>query len=166
MHGVSAQFEAPWSGSGQLDTHYRSMLNMPDSALNGNMAELLADASCRMLSGSGQQLNSPAAQEDLPPLDFADFPTSQPADQPYSGIFPTPDHHLSPQTQTSLPLFPPKSTQRSPAAGDFSLPAERSLHTIIRVPKCQSSQSLYPRQSSSLTNTMVGTVTSVYKTIS
>lgn len=128
MNGVSAQFEASWSGFGQLDTHYRSMLNLPDSALNENLGELLADASCRMVSTSpvfSQQLNSSAAQEDLPPIDFADFPTSQPVEQPYPGIFPAVDDQLLSQTQIGLPEFPPKSLQLSqphsvPGAGKSS----------------------------------------------
>ena len=112
MNGVSPQFEASWSVFGQLDTHYRSILNLPDSALNESIGELLADASCPMISSSpvlSQQLNSSAAQEDLPPIDFADFPTSQPVEQPYPGIFPAVDDQLLSQTQTSLPEFPPKS---------------------------------------------------------
>lgn len=114
MNNVSAQFQAPWNGFGQLDPHHRSMLNLPDSALHGNMADLLAEASYRMSAVSpsmGQQLNSTAAQEDLPPLDFADFPISQPAEQHYTGIFPIMDGQLLPQPQTSLPEFPPKNSQ-------------------------------------------------------
>lgn len=128
MNGVPAQFEASWSGFGQLDSHYRSMLSPSDSTLNENIAELLADASCRMVSGSPifiQQLNSSPAQEDLPPIDFADFPTSQPAEQPYPGIFPAVDDPLLSQTQIGLPEFLPKSPQPSqphsvPQAGGFS----------------------------------------------
>ena len=128
MNDVSAQFEASWSGFGQLDAHYRSLLNTPDSALNQNIGELLADASCRMVSSSpilSQQLNSSTAQEDLPPIDFADFPTSQPIEQSYPGIFPAVDDQLLSQTQISLPDFPTKSPQLSqphsvPGAGESS----------------------------------------------
>lgn len=130
MNGVSAQFEPSWSGFGQLDSHYRSILNLPDSALNENIADLLADASCRMVCSSpilSQQLSSSAAQEDLPPIDFADFPTSQPAEHSYPGIFPAVDDQLLSPTQTGLPQFPPKSPHLSqphsmPPAGEFSLP--------------------------------------------
>lgn len=140
MNNVSAQFQAPWNGFGQLDPHHRSMLNLPDSALHGNMADLLAEASYRMSAVSpslGQQLNSSAAQEDLPPLDFADFPISQPAEQHYTCIFPIMDGQLLPQPQTSLPEFPPKNSQllqphtTSQALDHSSLSPEVSALTAI-----------------------------------
>ena len=146
MNDVSAQFEASWSGFGQLDSHYRSVLSPPDSALNENIADLLADVSCRMVSRSpvsSQQLISSPAQEDLPPIDFADFPTSQPAEQPYPGIFPAVDDPLLSQTQTGLPEFPPKSPLLSqphsvPQAGEFSFASSQNLIVALMasLPSC------------------------------
>ena len=117
MDNLSAQLDTPWSGFGHLDSHYRAMLSLPDSALNGNMAELLAEASFPGLTGAsvvGEQLSRTEAPEDLPPvIDFSDFLTSQQAEQPYSGILPSLDDSRLPQLHSGLPEIPVRSARHT-----------------------------------------------------
>ena len=118
MDSVSGHLEAPWSGFGQLDTQYRSMLGLPDSALSENMAELFAEAS---LPGSSvapslhQQLSGTTTQQELPPvIDFSEFFPAQQAEQPYSSFDPTLGDHILPHIQPKLPEIPPRGSQRAP----------------------------------------------------
>ena len=117
MDSVSGHLEAPWSGFGQLDTQYRSLLGLPDSAVSDNMAELLAEAALPGNSGAAslnQQLNGTITGQELPPvIDFSEFFPAQQAEQPYLGLGPTLDDHRLPHAQPKLPEIPPRGSRRA-----------------------------------------------------